>query len=92
MEQLFSVLFSANRKTPIHGEWMVACLKGAWPKILGEKLAAACRPARFENSRLIVELLDDNWADAVNSIRSALLEKLRIATAGEVKSIAIVCR
>jgi hypothetical protein len=91
LEQLVSVLFSANRKTPIHGEWIVACLKGAWPKLLGEKLAAVCRPDRFEDSKLVIEVLDDNWTNAVKSVRAELLEKLRILTAGEVKSIAIIC-
>jgi hypothetical protein len=92
VEQLFSVLFSANRKTPIHGEWIVACLKGAWPKLLGERLAAVCQPDRFEDSKLMIEVLDDNWTNAVNGVHAALLEKVRIATAGEVKSIAIICR
>ena len=92
LEQLFSVLFSANRGTPKHGEWMVACLKGVWPKLLGEKLAAVCQPVRFEDSKLTVEITNSEWAEAVKSVRPALLTKLRATTAGEVKTIAIVSR
>ncbi len=92
MEPLFSVLFSANREMPNHGEWVVACLNGAWPKLLGERLAAVCRPIRFENSRLVVEIIDKEWMEAVKDVKSALLDKLRSTTAGEVRAIAIVSR
>jgi hypothetical protein len=92
LDQLRSVLFSLHRGTPSHGEWVVAFLSGAWPRLLGDRLAAACRPARFENSKLVVEVIDSNWAEAVKSIRSELLEKLRAATAGEVKSISVCSR
>ena len=90
MEPLFNILFSANRMTPSHCEWVVACLKGAWPKILGEKLASVCRPVRFENSNLSVELLNEDWEEAVRSVKAALLSKLRDTTAGEVKSVTII--
>jgi hypothetical protein len=92
LKPLGSVLFSLHRGTPQHGDWVIACLVGAWPRLLGERLAAACRPARFENSKLVVEVLDNHWEGAIKSIRSELIEKLRTATAGEVKSIAVVSR
>ena len=92
MEPLFNVLFTANREMANHGEWVVACLKGVWPKLLGDRLAAVCRPVRFENSKLIIEMLDSDWADAVKSVKPSLLDKLRATTAGEVKAIAIVGR
>lgn len=70
----------------------MACLNGAWPKLLGERLAAVCRPIRFENSRLVVEIIDKEWMEAVKDVKSALLDKLRSTTAGEVRAIAIVNR
>jgi len=90
LERLFGVLFSLHRGTPRYGDWVLACLEGAWPRLLGERLATACRPARFENSKLWVEILDGSWTDAVRSVGPELLEKLRTATAGEVKSLEVV--
>ena len=93
MEQLFSVLLLLCRGTPKHGEWVVACLEGAWPKLLGDRLAAICRPALFEGSELAIEMLDSGWEPTIKGIKPALQEKLRHATAGEVKTIRIVsCR
>lgn len=92
MEPLFGVLLSLRRGTPRHGEWVIACLDGAWSKLLGERLAAVCRPAKFEGSELMVEILDKNWEGAVESIKPALLDKLRAATAGEVQSIVVFSR
>ena len=56
---------------------------------MGEKLAAVCRPAAFKDSELVVEVLDKGWAEAIRSVKSALSDKLRDATGGAVKTIAI---
>jgi hypothetical protein len=58
--------------------------------LLGDRLAAACRPAHFDGSKLIVEILDSSWTKAIQSVQPELLEKLRSATAGEVKTITVV--
>jgi hypothetical protein len=87
LEQAFSVLFSLYHGTPDRGEWAVSCLEGAWPKLLGDRLATVCRPVAFRNSELSIELLDPAWEDALRNIQPALLEKLQAATAGEVRSI-----
>jgi hypothetical protein len=92
LEQLRSVLFSLHRGTPRHGDWVIACLAGAWPRLIGERLAAACRPVRWKDSELTIEVLDSNWTGAIKSIQSELTEKLRSATAGEVKSISVAGR
>jgi hypothetical protein len=89
LEQLFSVLVSLHHETPRHGEWVVACLQGAWPKLIGHRLASVCRPAAFKDSELVVEIIDRDWEEAVRSVEPALLEKLRAATAGVVKSISL---
>jgi hypothetical protein len=90
VEQLCGVLFSLHRGTPRHGDWVIACLAGAWSRLIGDRLAAACRPVRFKNSALTIEVLDIAWVEAVKSVTPELMEKLRIATAGEVKSVSVV--
>jgi len=92
LEKLFGVLFSIYRGTPRHREWVLACLQGAWPKLIGEKLAAVCKPASFDGSALAIEVLDRQWEDAIRSVRLALLDKLQSATAGEVTRISVVSR
>jgi hypothetical protein len=68
---------------------VVACLQGAWPKLIGDRLASVCRPAEFRDPELAVEILEPEWEEAVRSVRPALLEKLRAATAGLVKKITL---
>ena len=89
MENLFGVLFSLYLGTPKHGEWVVACLQGAWPRLLGDRLAAVCRPASFDNSTLAIEILDPKWEEAVKSVRSALQERLRSVSSGIVNTISV---
>jgi len=88
MEPVSSVLFSLFRGTSQHGEWVVACLQGAWPALLGDKLAAACRPRTFSNSRLVIEVVDPMWAGTLHSLERDILAKIGSATAGEVRSLA----
>ena len=90
MEQLFDVLLSLHRGTPQYGEWVIACLDGAWPKLVGERLAKVCRPARFTGSELAIEMIDNDWTDAVKNLKSMFLEKLQAATSCEIKSIVVV--
>ncbi len=90
MEKLFGLLFSIHSGTPRQGEWVVACLQGAWQKLLGDKLAAVCVPASFDGSTLVIEVSDPQWEEAVRSVRPALLEKLRKATGGQVSRISVV--
>jgi len=90
LEPLFRVLYSLYKGQPNHGQWVVACLEGSWPRIVGERLAAVCRPASFENSELRIEILDREWDAAVREVKPALLEKLRTETANEVKNISFV--
>jgi hypothetical protein len=87
LEQVSSILFSLYRGTPDYGEWIIRCLKGVWPKLLGNRLAKVCRPARFDGSTLEIEILENDWKAAIKSVEAELLEKLRAATAGEVKKI-----
>jgi len=71
---------------------VLACLAGAWSRLIGDRLADVCRPVRFENSELTIEVSDINWAKAIKSIKLELAEKMRAATAGEVRSVVVVSR
>ena len=88
MEPVSPILYSLFRGTPRHSEWMLACLQGAWPGLLGPKLAAVCRPTRFERGRLDIEVLDQSWADALRACEPELLQKIRTATGHQVQSVA----
>jgi hypothetical protein len=87
MEAVAALIYKIFRGTPQHPEWMVACLQGAWPGLVGERLAAVCRPIAFSDGRLKIEILDDDWAQALRSIEKQLLEKIGTATGGEVSRI-----
>jgi predicted nucleic acid-binding Zn ribbon protein len=90
MDRAFGILFSLQRGTSHHGKWVVECLNGSWAKIVGEKLAAVCRPVYLRDSVLKVEVIDDAWMDAVRSMRLELQHKLYNDTCGEVKEIRII--
>ncbi len=87
MEPVSTVLFSLFRGTPRHEEWVVSCLGGAWAGLLGGSLAAICRPLTLEKSRLVVEVLDPLWMQALVDLREQILAKLRVATGGEVQAL-----
>jgi hypothetical protein len=92
LEQLFDVLLSLHRGTPQYGEWVVACLEGAWPKLVGDRLAKVCRPVRFVGSELAIEIMDSGWTEAVKSLKPIFLKKLQTSTSCEIKSISVVVR
>lgn len=87
MEHISTVMFSLFRGTPGHGEWVVNCLQGAWPAIVGQGIARACRPAAFGGSTLTIAVEDAAWESALASMKDVLLDKIRRATGGEVREI-----
>ncbi len=87
MKQLFSILLGIYRGTPGHDNWVLACLEGAWAKLVGDRLAAVCRPVRLNGNELVVEILDRDWESALRGIEPALQHKLEAITAGIVKTI-----
>ena len=87
MKQLFSILLGIHRGTPRHSNWVLVCLEGAWAKLVGDRLATVCRPVSFNDSELIVEILDKDWEEALKSVESNLQEKLEAATMGVVKTL-----
>jgi predicted nucleic acid-binding Zn ribbon protein len=86
MEAISSVLYSLFRNKPGHSEWIVACLEGAWRGIVGENLARVCRPCRFKDSMLVIEV-DVEWEKALRGCEAVLLARLRSATGDEVRRI-----
>ncbi len=84
MEPVARILYSLHRGTPQHGPWVVACLEGAWPHMMGEGLARVCRPVAFKDSELLIEIVDPAWVRPLQEIRAEIEVKLRAATGGEV--------
>jgi hypothetical protein len=87
MEPIGTLLFKIYRGTPQHADWMVACMQGAWPALVGEKLAQVCRPCAFSKSTLTIEIMDPDWEGALRSTKTELLEKLRLVTEDEVRHL-----
>jgi hypothetical protein len=87
MRPLSDVLFGLYRGTPQHGEWVVACLEGSWPALLGERLAAVCRPRRLDGGCLLIEIIDPSWADALRGMRTELCDRIGSATRNEVRQV-----
>jgi hypothetical protein len=87
MDPISSVLFTLYRGTPQHGEWIIACLEGAWPILVGERAARACRPLIFDESCLTVEITDPDWEEAIKGMKAELLDKIRTGTCGEVRQL-----
>lgn len=90
MEPVSSVIYSLFRGTPRHAEWVVACLEGAWPGLLGDKLAAMCRPAGLEGRRLTIQVLEPAWLEPLRGCSADILERIRQATGDEVLSILLL--
>jgi hypothetical protein len=90
VDRAFGIIFSLHRGTPMHEQWVVECLKGSWPKLVGEKLASVCRPVYLANAVLKVEILDAAWKDTVRNMRLELQQRLSDETGGEVRAIKLV--
>jgi hypothetical protein len=87
MESVSTILFSLYRGTPLHPEWVVACLAGAWKGLLGERVANVCRPRALNRAELVVEVLEKEWLPALASMKQELLFRIGRATGGEVRRL-----
>ncbi len=87
MESLARILYSLHKGTPQHGQWVVACLEGAWSHVVGEGLAKVCRPASFKDSELLIEILDPGWEKPMRDVRADMELKLCSATGGVVRRV-----
>jgi predicted nucleic acid-binding Zn ribbon protein len=57
-----------------------ALVFGAWPKVVGEEVAAHCRPVKLEAGELVIEAESTAWATQLRLLASSLLVRI----AGEV--------
>jgi hypothetical protein len=89
MDSAFRILFSLQRGTPFHGQWVLECLKGSWDRIVGRRLAMVCRPETLNGSVLRVRVMDPEWMHAVKGLRAEIQEKLRSETCGEVSKLVL---
>lgn len=89
MDSAFRILFSLQRGTPRHGQWVVECLRGSWDRIVGRRLAAVCRPETLKGAVLRVQVMDPEWMPALKSLRAEIQEKLRSETRGEVSGLVL---
>jgi predicted nucleic acid-binding Zn ribbon protein len=92
MEPISNILFSLYRGTPKHDEWVLACLQGAWPGIVGSRIAKVCHPASFSNHSLRVEVTDGSWQQPLEEMREQLLAKIQGGSNGEVQQLEICSR
>jgi hypothetical protein len=56
MEPISSILFTLFRNRPGRSDWIVACLEGAWQGLVGASLSRVCRPCRFRDFALVIEV------------------------------------
>ncbi len=87
MESISNTIYSLFRDTPYHHEWVVSCLDGAWPGILGDRIAGTCKPVALRDSELVVEVLDIAWFQVLRDMAPELLQRIRNATGGEVRQL-----
>jgi hypothetical protein len=87
MDRISNILFSLFRRTPQHGDWVVACLEGSWPAILGDSIAQVCTPIALRGTALIVEIRDPAWEPALESMKDELSARLRKASGGNVQKL-----
>ena len=90
MDRAFDILFSLQRGTSRHGQWVLACLKGSWPRLVGDRLAAVCRPAELRDAILRIEVTEAPWLETVRGMQKELQDRLFNATGGEVKTLKII--
>ncbi len=89
MDSAFRILFSLQRGTPRHGQWVIECLRGSWDRIVGKKLAAVCRPETLKGEVLRVQVVDPEWMHTIKSLQAEIQEKLRSETCGEVRKLVL---
>ena len=92
MEPLSRVLFSLYKNEPQYGDWVISCLRRAWPGLVGPELAKSCIPVSLRNRVLAVETTDATWRAAVRSLEKEILEKLKTETGVEIRKIDVLER
>ena len=89
MEHISRSLLSLYRGTPQHKEWVVACMRGAWQGIVGDRLARVCRPAAWNDHRLTIEADDPEWVRCLTEMKGDLMQKIRPFAGDEIREIEV---
>jgi predicted nucleic acid-binding Zn ribbon protein len=55
----------------------LAAIQAAWPRAVGERLASVAAPVSERDGTLTIECVDAVWAQELDLMQGALLEKLR---------------
>jgi predicted nucleic acid-binding Zn ribbon protein len=92
MEPISRILFTLFRGSPQRGEWIVACLEGAWAGLMGDRISQVCRPLRFENACLTIEILDAAWDETLRGMEPELLLRIRQSTGDEIRELHFTAR
>ena len=87
MESVSNTIYALYRGTPSHGEWIVACLQGAWDGVLGEHIAGTCRPVTLRGAELVVEVSEKAWFPVLSSMQRELSLRICRATGGEIRQL-----
>jgi predicted nucleic acid-binding Zn ribbon protein len=87
MQPLSGILFGLFRGSPQHDDWVIACLEGAWPALVSEKIAQVCRPTSVRSARLTIEITDAAWDEELRRMEPELLQRIRQGTAGEIREL-----
>jgi predicted nucleic acid-binding Zn ribbon protein len=61
-----------------------ARLFGSWAVVVGEEIAARCRPVKLEDGELVVEAESTAWATQLNLLRTKLLGRIRTGVGPDV--------
>ena len=54
-----------------------------WPKVVGETLAAHCRPLSLDGTRLVIAVDEPAWATQIRYLETELLERLAEVVEGQ---------
>lgn len=54
-------------------------LRRTWERALGPKISRRCRPLRFEDEVLIVEVTDSSWGKQLQAMSADLISRINAA-------------
>jgi hypothetical protein len=89
MQPISKLVFSLFRGTERHEEWLLSCLQGAWPKIVGARMAKACVPAELHRGRLVIRVVDPAWETALAGMEQEILSRVRASSTDEIRYLSL---
>lgn len=70
MDRLLASLRGGDRSTTVS-------VFSRWQELVGEQVAAHCRPLKLDGGTLVVEVDDPTWATQMKFLQSEVIERLR---------------